>query len=186
MWGIWRYIRYNSGCVEVHRISHVYGVNAEYKNIWEMNIWEIYVCTVQIPYISICRKLAWKEWIVFNQFLWNMTAPVLWKPLEAKCFKATWFKDTYDKSQFLFEKLKHISRLLHKLKIQERFQNHSFPGGEGSVAVEQFLRPADAFSCDGSSMQRRLPRRFDLLCSHINSTPQGGSAPRKVAPKIFP
>ena len=48
------------------------------------------------------------------------------------------------------------------------------------MAVEQFLRPADAVSCDGSSMQRRLPRRFDLLCSHLHSTAQGGRAARKV------
>jgi len=55
-------------------------------------------------------------------------------------------------------------------------------GGEDSLAVEQFLRPADSVSCDGSSMQRRLPRRFDLLCSHLHSTAQGGRAARKVPP----
>ena len=45
-----------------------------------------------------------KEWMVSNQFLWNMTTPLLCKPLGAKCFKATWFKDTHDdKAWFLFE-----------------------------------------------------------------------------------
>ena len=55
-----------------------------------------------------------------------------------------------------------------------------FPGVEGSLALEQLLRPADAFPCDGSSMQRRLPRRFDLLCSNFYWAAQGGSAACKV------
>ena len=57
-------------------------------------------------------------------------------------------------------------------------------GGEGSVAVEQLLRPADAVPRDGEEMQRRLPRRFDLLCSHLHSNAQGVSAVGKVGPRI--
>ena len=55
------------------------------------------------------------------------------------------------------------------------------------MAVEQLLRPADAVPRDGEEMQRRLPRRFDLLCSHLHSNAQGVSAARKVGPKApFP
>lgn len=52
------------------------------------------------------------------------------------------------------------------------------------MAVEQLLRPADAVPRDGEEVQRRLPRRFDLLCSHLHSTAQGVCAACKVGPRI--
>ena len=51
------------------------------------------------------------------------------------------------------------------------------------MAVEQLLRPADAFPRDGEEVQRRLPRWFDLLRSHRDSTAQGVCAACKVGPK---
>ena len=55
-------------------------------------IWD-FSCGVTLFCVHLSMQnivpLVWK---VSNQFLWDMTAPVLWKPLERKCFKATLLK----------------------------------------------------------------------------------------------
>ena len=46
-------------------------------------------------------------------------------------------------------------------------------GGEGSLANEQLLRPAHSVPRHREEVQRWLPRRVRLLCSHRHLQAQG-------------